>query len=263
MQALRKIAKTISTVTPVQGIAHALKVAFGPTMNARGLWPMDAMDRELVFWERQIVGVGAESAKMLIQLDVARHDELVPRDIRPFVRYIPQDGQVLDVGSGPISLLSGGHHAGKWKLTATDLLTESYQQLLKAYGHGRVVDGVRYVACPGEKLGEVLPHGSFDFISMNNAMDHTTSPRAVLEQMVLVARSGAHISITGHTREGTHENWDGMHQHDLWVENGKLMRCGPHGKDTQCLNEGLPLTYVEGTESKDRRKDMAILFRKV
>lgn len=262
MSALRKITTTFRSVTPINGVSHALKIAFGPTLNARGLWPMVSTDRELIFWERQIIGVGAEVEKMRLQLDVSRHDELVPKDVRPFLQHIPHGGQVLDVGSGPISLLSGGHRRGEWVLTATDLLANEYQALLRSYGHAQATNGVRYVACPGEKLAEVLPTDFFDFISMNNALDHTVSPRTTVEQMVKVSKRGAHIAITGHTCEGTHEKWEGMHQHDLWVEDDRLMRCGKHGADLQSLGEGLPLSFVTGIVSRDRRKDMAILFRR-
>src|SRR4051812_46574069 len=133
MDALRKISTTISQVTPVHGFGHALRVALGPDLNDHSLWPMDSTERELIFWERQVIGVGCEVEKMKVQLDVDRHDELVPNDIRPFISLIPAGGNVLDVGSGPISLLSGGHHKGQWKLTATDLLTSSYQALLNSY----------------------------------------------------------------------------------------------------------------------------------
>src|SRR6185312_15521066 len=53
-----KIARTLRLVTRAQGFGHSLKVAFGPTLNDLGLWRMSGEDRELVFWERQIIGIG-------------------------------------------------------------------------------------------------------------------------------------------------------------------------------------------------------------
>jgi hypothetical protein len=70
---LSKLLRTLHVVTRAQGLGHALKVAFGPTLDAHGIWRMTSSDRELVFWERQVVGVGSYSAETAqAQLDPAR-----------------------------------------------------------------------------------------------------------------------------------------------------------------------------------------------
>jgi SAM-dependent methyltransferase len=263
LSALRKISRTLSRVTRAQGLGHALKVTFGPTLDDYGIWRMTSSDRELVFWERQVIGVGSYAAETAhAQLDPARHDELIPKDVRPYLHLIPQGGAVLDVGAGPVSRLSCGSRAGKYKLTATDLLTEAYRKMLAAHGFEHVLDGVRYVPCSAEKLSETFPAGSFDFISINNALDHTTSPREVFHQLVEITKPGGHIVITGHSREGSNERWQGMHQHDIWLSDGRLMRCGRFGKDEECLNANLPVEFVKGVEPARPDGDMAAVFRK-
>jgi SAM-dependent methyltransferase len=247
----------------VRGVFHAIKVALGPELNACGLWKMTPTERELLYHERQIVGVGGSAAHMRAMLDPQRHDEIVPSDIRPYLRlYVPLGGRVLDVGSGPISLLTGGHRQERYELTATDLLTESYQALLRSYGHEQILRGVRYVSCQGELLASKLEANYFDVVSCNNALDHMESPRTALEQMATVTRPGGVIIISGHSREGTHERWEGMHRHDLWLERGVLWRCGQNGADKRNLTEGLSLDYVDGIEPKHPHGDMVAVFKK-
>lgn len=262
--ALRKLIRTLDRVTQAQGFGHALKVAFGPTLDDRGIWRMSPNDRELVFWERQIIGVGSYAAETgMAQLHPSRHDELVPKDVRPHLHLIPRGGNVLDVGAGPVSRLSAGARSRYYQLAATDLLTEEYREMFRAYGYEHVLDGVRYVPCPAEKLSSQFPRASMDFISINNAIDHTTSPRDVFRQMVEITKVGGHIVITGHSREGSNERWQGMHQHDIWLESGRLMRCGKHGKDQECLQDGLPVEFVTGVEPDVPTGDMTAVFRRI
>lgn len=261
---LGKVVHTLRRVGRARGVAHALKVAFGPTLDNRRIWPMSAEDRELVFWERQVVGVGSYSAETgQAQLDPARHDELIPKEVRPYLSLIPREGAVLDVGSGPVSRLSGGAHRGEYRLTATDLLTVEYRAMYAAYGLEHVLDNVTYVPCPAEALYRQFGAESFDFVTMHNAIDHTTSPSATFKQLVEITKVGGHIVITGHSREGSNERWQGMHQHDIWLSDGRLMRCGRDGADEVCLNAGLPVEYAAGVEPTQPFGDMAAVFRRL
>lgn len=257
-----KVAAAIRAVTPRRGLKQAMRVAIGPELAKAGIWRIPADDLEVIYHERQIIGVGRSADSKRALLDPNRQDETVPADIRPYLHFIPQGGKVLDVGAGPISRLTGGHLKGRYTLTATDLLANRYTAMLCAYGYQTILRDVRYVSCPGEELASQLPRDYFDFITMHNALDHTTSPRAVVEQLCAVTKPGGVIVLSGRSREGTGEKWMGMHQHDLWLEAGHVWRCGKEGSGRQCLTDGLCLEYIAGQEPVDPHGMMVAVFRR-
>lgn len=257
-----KVATAIKTVTPRRGLLQAVRVAIGPELAKAGLWNIPADDLEVIYHERQVIGVGRSAESKRALLDPFRQDETVPPDIRPYLRFIPEGGRVLDVGAGPISRLTGGHLKGRYTLTATDLLADQYRAMLCAYGHQTILCGIRYVSCPAERLASVLERDCFDFVTMHNALDHTTSPRAVVEQLCAVTKPGGVIVLSGKSREGTGEKWTGMHQHDLWLENDHVWRCGREGSGRQCLTDGLGLEYIAGQEPVDPHGMMVAVFRR-
>jgi hypothetical protein len=188
--------------------------------------------------------------------------ELVPDIIKPYLHLIPKAGAVLDVGGGPVSLLSAGCRRGDYTLTATHLLTESYHQMLTAYGFHSALEGVKYIACPAEQLSAHLPKNSYDFTWINNALDYTNSPAASFCQLVEVTKPGGHIVVTRHSLEGSNENWHGLHQHEIRLYCGRIMRSGRSG-DTQCLNDNLPVEFVAGVQPRNQYGDMVAVYQKV
>ena len=122
--------------------------------------------------------------------------------------------------------------------------------------------GAKLVGTSAENLGQVLEPSSFDVVFCNNALDHTQSPRVSLENMVKVVRNNGYIVIAGHSMEGTHENWDGIHMHDLYVEGGQLWRSGENEPGV-ILNHSLPLDVTYFVEPSEQHGRMVIVFYKL
>ena len=225
------------------------------TMDCRPLDPR--FQSELNFWDTELSLNGTYPEPILNRLIPERMDRefpwyLVPRieELRGLLGSIPR---VLDVGSGPLSMLAHGHRQGILRLTAADPLAMKYYDLLKKYNHSA---NCALVECRGEDLVHCFGPNTFDLVWIHNALDHSQDPAKVVRQMTAVLRSGGYLVIQGWTREGTTELWNGLHQHDLYLDSSKRLICesGRDSRNSVCLNEGLPLETIETSEPTDRPK---------
>jgi SAM-dependent methyltransferase len=148
--------------------------------------------------------------------------------------------RVLEVGSGPVSLLAWGVRQKLIELTAIDPLAVEYRLLLETYGFDYPVKPVRAYA---EDLLTIFQENTFDIIYSGNALDHVRSPMKCIENIRRVVRPGGFLYLEGFCREGTNAKWSGLHQHDLLVENGQLLHFN-RGGDRTNLTEGLGLKCI-------------------
>jgi SAM-dependent methyltransferase len=150
---------------------------------------------EIEFWDGIL---GAESALLF---DPKVRAMAVPAELRRCAVELATEfhrlPRLLEVGSGPVSLLAGAVDDGLCTVVAVDPLARVYRQLLDRHG-------MRYPIRPRVGHGERLafPQGSFDLVYSSNALDHTRSPRRCLEQMCRVLRPGGFLLLEGFVREG-------------------------------------------------------------
>lgn len=115
---------------------------------------------------------------------------------------------VLDVGSGPVSILNGA--APDLKITTADPLSVHYQTLFDYAAHN--------LEAPLPFAAEELPdafRAAFDCVHISNALDHTVSPLVALQRLVECVRLGGLLIVQGHANEADHEGRSGFHQHNL------------------------------------------------
>lgn len=164
-----------------------------------------------------------------------------PTLLLPFLTKLVQhnnnSAKLLEIGSGPASLLAWGVQQNLFELTAIDPLAEQYERLLKQLG-------IRYPIRPitgyAERLLDLFPEKSFDLVYSSNALDHVMRPKECIDNICLVVRSGGIICLEGFCREGTNARWTGLHQHDLMPENGHLLYFTKDGTRTN-LTKNLPV----------------------
>src|SRR3989338_138201 len=271
LTAFIKTINMFKTVTRRRGALHAIDLLSTmiieklPGPLARGI---PGRKKELFYWEKQITGAGAFASAMVLRVNRASQKDLFPTEMLEIVDRVKKEFPerkmplVLDVGSGPISLLTWGFHEGFFDLVTVDPLADDYAKLLKAYGHDAAVGSIKSIQSVSEDISRFIVQGSFDIVYCNNALDHTTSPRRSLEEMVKAVKSGGYIMISGRSHEGSHEGFDAIHQHDLYLENGTLMR---KGKDTEGepLTSGLNLDTVSAVTPKDFFGKMRIVLKKM
>ena len=113
---------------------------------------------------------------------------------------------------------------------AVDPLAEDYKREFN--GGDFLVQGM------GEDVGDMFPADSFHLVYASNAIDHCVDPQKVITGVSVVLKRGGVFIVCGNVREGTRSGWKGYHKNDLWVDGGRLMRCGRDGVESVLIGEG-------------------------
>jgi SAM-dependent methyltransferase len=128
------------------------------------------------------------------------HDE-----VAQFILSVRND-TVLDVGSGVVSILNG-----LVNVRAVDPLGDLYR-LIFDYERHKVHPPMAFPA-------EELPFkNEYDIVHISNAIDHTQNPYKAYNSLFKAVKPGGYLIIQGFENEATHENWQGFHQNDIFVE---------------------------------------------
>jgi len=129
---------------------------------------------------------------------------------------------VLDFGAGIASSLLYLHRAGLAKLVAADALGPEFQKLRTLH---RIEVPVVAELGIGEFADEQFSSRSFDLVHIRNALDHTQAPAFTWLNLFKLVRTGGVLSHSHAIREATWEQWQQLHQFDLfpvgdsiWIE---------------------------------------------
>src|SRR5215204_6388762 len=157
---------------------------------------------ELDYWEYILT----ENSDGLFNQQI--RDAAFPAELRSCVSELRLAGvrlpRLLEVGSGPLSILASGVDENLFTIVAADPLACQYRDLLKLYD---VTYPIQPVPAGGESLVKSFGPQSFDIVYSSNALDHTSSPQQCIQQMCRVVRPGGFILLEGFVREGSHGNW--------------------------------------------------------
>ena len=195
----------------------------------------DGFAAELRFWDEYLAArppcVGSADIRARAFPPVLRAclDEIVPA-----AGAVPR---VLELGSGPLSLLAGGVERGWLELTAIDPLAIPYARMMARHG---AKHPVQPLAGRGESLFEVVQPRTFDIAYSGNAIDHASDPRACVANLARAVRVGGRLVLEGFCHEATNAGWEGLHQHDLVPERGELVHYD-RARARRVLSEGLAL----------------------
>jgi hypothetical protein len=118
--------------------------------------------------------------------------------------------KVLDLGSGAVSILNGLVPADQ--LTTTDPLAELYECVFDYEQYG--------IKPPIPIAAELIgPHfGEFQIVHMRNALDHSQDPMLALQRMMSCCIPEGYVIIQGFANEADAENWQGMHQWNISLD---------------------------------------------
>ena len=141
---------------------------------------------------------------------------------------------VLEIGPGPVSRLTRGWEANLYDLVGIDPLADEYMKLRKS---PFLVKGY------AEEMDKMFLPESFHMVYASNSLDHTSNPALCFRNMVLLTKVGGVIIVCGNEREGSRTKWSGLHQHNLWLNDDKLI-CQTRRGAPICLSNGFPLKEV-------------------
>ncbi|MDH3310517.1 MAG: class I SAM-dependent methyltransferase [Gammaproteobacteria bacterium] len=208
-----------------------------PTLIAQFLEKPDYQN-EIDFWQETLASRPASIS------DPAHREAAFPEYLKLYIHELKKirdtSLKLLEIGPGPVSLLSAGVDQGLFEITAIDPLADIYKKIMQ---QNNLTYPVKPVKGYGERLLKYFEKDSFDIVYSSNALDHTISPRECMVQMSQVVTQGGVIFLEGFLREGSNAAWNGLHQHDLFPENGHLIHCNRAGKRAD-LASSLPLQCI-------------------
>jgi len=212
------------------------------------LWQKPSFQDEIEYWDHYL------AANELLIFDEAIKQKAFPRvlkdEISKFRNKHHSAPQVLEVGSGPVSLLLEGVEKGDIEVKAIDPLAETYSILLQEHG---IEYPIKPVLGFAENLSRHFSPSTFDFVYSSNALDHALSPGLCLRQIKRVTKPGGIIFLEGFINEGSSGDWHGLHQHDLYLEHQCLMHKSRSGKISNISSGlGLKCLLAEICQFKDR-----------
>ena len=189
----------------------------------RGGW-----EDEIAFWDHWLSTRGFNWPEDYRRKTDPRARILIPRRYMPreatrLRRFVPGARpriSILDVGSGPLSLVGTRLPGVKVELVAVDPLADEYTELLDRH---RVRPPVRTRPCPAEAVADVLGEARFDLVYCQNALDHTEDPLAGLEQMVRTVKPCRWVLLKHVIDEGENEGYGGLHDWNFRIEAGRFV----------------------------------------
>jgi SAM-dependent methyltransferase len=213
------------------------------------------LDEEIEFWARWLRDLGGPWAgdytwrtdpTTLLQPRVA---ELLPRR-RKRVR-------ILDVGSGPLTILGKRVPGREIQITAVDPLADQYRLLFERAG----LDLRAPQRGEAERVDELFARGTFDLAYARNCLDHGYNPLRSILKMLDVTRPGGVVLLDHAIDEGEFMRYAGPHQWNFRVEDDRFVIWQPnHRIDAHSALE--PLAEVSVAVAEDESRYMSVVLRK-
>ncbi|MCX5694965.1 MAG: class I SAM-dependent methyltransferase [Candidatus Omnitrophica bacterium] len=180
-------------------------------------------------------------------------EKIFPRELLSLLENHKGKVRLLEVGSGPVSMLAWAADQNLCEIVAIDPLAAAYDKIM---GKQRYVFPIKPIVGFGEKISKLFPDNSFDMVYSSNALDHVKYPEKCFKNIYNVVKKNGFIILEGYINEGTLEQWEGLHRHDLLPVKGVLLSIDKKGKSTE-LTKNLNLECVcqKVIKARDRAFD--------
>ena len=214
------------------------------------------LEEEIEFWARWLHDRGAPWSDDY----VFRNDPESP--LQPAVTAQLDPGatevRLLDVGSGPLTILGKRWGDRRVEITAVDPLADRYAELFARFG---LVPLVTPVLGQAERLSDVFPRDSFDLAFARNCLDHGYAPLDSIRQMLQVVKPGGIVLLHHATDEGEFMSYAGPHQWNFRIEDGRFVIWSPGQRvDAHALLE--LEADIETAVATDDSRYMSVALRK-
>lgn len=135
------------------------------------------------------------------------------QSVHDFILSVP-NGNVMDVGSGVVSILNGTVPDTS-ALVTVDPLGDLYRLIFEYHRYGIKPP----IAIPAEEIES----DNFDIVHMSNALDHTQKPYTCFWNLIQAVKHGGYLIIQGFEDEAKFENWQGFHQWNFTLKGDSIM----------------------------------------
>jgi len=139
--------------------------------------------------------------------------------VADFLPAASETVHILDVGSGPLTVL-GKRCAGKTlRITAVDPNAEHYAELFRKYEIAPLCPPMKGYA---EELSRHFSSSSFDLVHARNSLDHSRDPLKAFNEIIAVLKPGHYAVLTHKISEGKVERYWGPHQWNFYPKDGQF-----------------------------------------
>jgi 2-polyprenyl-3-methyl-5-hydroxy-6-metoxy-1,4-benzoquinol methylase len=165
----------------------------------------------------------------------AESQDAVWREIARFLqRYVPADGQVLDIACDRGTFIRNIVARDKWAVDLRDV-------------RRHLPPEIHFLQADGLKLTDVLPNGAFDLIFMSNYLEHLASSDDVVRQLEVVRQllspTGRVLILQPNIRLVGAAYWDFLDHHTALTEKSLVEAAENAGLATvELITRFLPYT---------------------
>lgn len=181
----------------------------------KNIWDSHLSD-EIGYWESMIAGTFHNKDWVSGFRRRAAGIDIAPPHLH---QYLGNGSRVLDVGSGPATVLGGFLNGESIDITAVDPLANKYMDLYAKHG---ITPLIKPIYGEAENLRKTVD-GNFDFVYSRNALDHSYDPMKSIQEMIDVCTSGGVVFFENVINEGYNENYKGLHQWNFMHASGDLV----------------------------------------
>jgi SAM-dependent methyltransferase len=185
-------------------------------------------ETELAFWEHWLETEGfnwpedfRRKTDPTARVRIPR--QFLPGRARKLSRFLPGRRpriSILDVGSGPLSLVGTRLPGVEVELLPVDPLADEYNELLARHG---IEPPARSRRCAAEEVADALGEARFDLVYCQNALDHSEDPLEGMRQMTRAAKPGAWVVLKHTLDEGEREGYCGLHDWNFNIEGRRFV----------------------------------------
>jgi SAM-dependent methyltransferase len=222
-----------------------------------------ALKEEVAYWRDWVAERGGRwKDEYEYRFDPA--SEVADPALRGVIANLPQEEvSVLDVGSGPASMVGYTFPGKTVALVAVDPLADEYGRIL---GEAGVVPPVRATRAEGERLLDQLGPARFDIAYARNALDHAVDPPLIIENMLGVVRPGGYVVLRHVRNEAVRQAYVQLHQWNLDRRDEHLVAWRP-GREID-LGAGLAgraeiHCYLESAEGDEGPEWIVCIIRRL
>lgn len=220
------------------------------------MW-MEGVNQELIFWFNYLrsgsrTKNSPHAREFSAALDIEdlldhRLRELVMQDSSGEYTFVapPKKVTVLDVGSGPLSVIGRAWPGVSVHIRAADALGCEYSEMRQILGISLPDPESAPQPVHAERLTHAFHSDSFDIAVCRNALDHSHDPILVIAEMLRVVRPGRPVLLQHFPNEGETGTYSGLHQWNIDLRGGRLLLWRPNHRGMQKVERDVETDMVE------------------
>lgn len=177
-------------------------------------------DSEVAFWN-WVMNISEPDKEFLLSKISGNGEHAIQPIMKNLLDIIGYNIDILDVGCGPVTDNIWAFKEKGSRIICVDPLNDTYVEMLNKLGYDHPLIS-NLITARVEDLSNILTE-KFDVVYTKNALDHVDDVVQSINVLFNLTRDEGYIYIAFHTKEGTNQKWEGLHKHNLWIEDNSIL----------------------------------------